>query len=56
LARVRGLDAHRKTNQQFWKSMPDFQVKVANIEANGDFVATELVGAGTSTGPTELPG
>ena len=36
--------------------MPDFQLKVAKIAANGDFVATELVGAGTSTGPTELPG
>ena len=35
--------------------MPDFQSKVVNIAANGDFVATELVGAGTSTGPTELP-
>ncbi|OLC43188.1 MAG: hypothetical protein AUH75_03135 [Gemmatimonadetes bacterium 13_1_40CM_4_65_7] len=56
LAGVRGLDAHRKTNQQFWKSMPDFQFKVVNIAANGDFVATELVGAGTSTGQTELPG
>src|SRR6266851_9705618 len=56
LAGVMGLDAHRKTNQQFWKSMPDFQFKVVNIAANGDFVATELVGAGTSTGPTELPG
>src|SRR6266851_1550840 len=56
LAGVRDLDAHRKTKQQFWKSMPDFQFKVVNIAANGDFVATELVGAGTSTGPTELPG
>ncbi len=56
LAGVRGLDAHRRTNQQFWKSMPDFQFKVVNIAAKGDFVATELVGAGTSTGPTELPG
>ena len=56
LAGVRGLDAHRKTNQQFWKSMPDFKFKVVNIAAKGDFVATELVGAGTSTGPTELPG
>jgi len=55
LAGVRGLDAHRRTNQQFWKSMPDFQFKVVNIAAKGDFVATELVGAGTSTGPTELP-
>ncbi len=36
--------------------MPDFQFKVVNIAVNGDFVATELVGAGTSTGPTELPG
>jgi steroid delta-isomerase-like uncharacterized protein len=56
LAGVRGLAAHRQTNEQFWKSMPDFQFKVINIAANGDFVATELVGAGTSTGPTELPG
>ena len=56
LAGVRGLDAHRRTNQQFWKSMPDFQFKVVNIAAKGDFVAAELVGAGTSTGPTELPG
>jgi len=36
--------------------MPDFQSKVVNIAANGGFVATELVGAGTSTGPTELLG
>ena len=27
-----------------------------NIAAKANFVATELVGAGTSTGPTELPG
>jgi len=33
--------------------MPDFQFKVVNIAAKGDFVAAELVGAGTSTGPTE---
>ena len=56
LAGVKGLDAHRKTNLQFWKSMPDFQFKVVNIAAKGDFVAAELLGAGTSTGPTELPG
>ncbi|HEX4865712.1 MAG TPA: ester cyclase [Acidimicrobiales bacterium] len=56
LAGVRGLDAHRQTNLQFWKSMPDFQFTVLNIAANGDFVAAEMVGAGTSTGPTELPG
>lgn len=36
--------------------MPDFQFNVVNIAAKGDFVATELVGAGTSTGPTELRG
>ena len=32
--------------------MPDFQFKVVNIAANGEFVATELAGAGISTGPT----
>ncbi len=36
--------------------MPDFQFKVVNIAANGDFVTTELVGVGTSTGQTEVPG
>lgn len=24
LAGVRGLDAHRRTNEEFWKSMPDY--------------------------------
>jgi predicted ester cyclase len=36
--------------------MTDFRFKVVNISAKGDFVAAELVGAGTSTGPTQLPG
>ncbi len=36
--------------------MPDFEFKVINVAAKGDFVAAELVGVGTSKGPAELPG
>jgi len=36
--------------------MPDFEFKLIGIAANGDFVATELVGTGTSTGPAIIPG
>lgn len=52
---VRGLAAHHEADVKFFKSMPDFQFKIQRIAANGDFVAAELTGAGTSTGPAELP-
>ena len=37
-------------------SMPDFRYRLIRIASEGDFVAAELVGTGTSTGPTKLPG
>ena len=36
--------------------MPDFEFKLIGIAADGDFVATELIGTGTSTGPAIIPG
>jgi hypothetical protein len=36
--------------------MPDFEFKILDIAAKGGFVAAELIGAGTSMGPAELPG
>src|SRR6185369_3441645 len=51
-----GLEARRGEIETFLMSMPDFQFKLVGIAADGDFVATELVGSGTSTGPAKLPG
>src|SRR5690242_19181994 len=53
---VRGLEERRSEIVNFLTSMPDFQFKLIGIAADGDFVATELVGSGTSTGPAKLPG
>ena len=53
---VRGLEARKGEIETFLTSMPDFQFKLLGIAAEGDFVATELVGSGTSTGPAILPG
>ena len=53
---VRGLAAHHEADVKFFKSMPDFQFKIQRIAAKDDFVAAELTGTGTSTGPAELPG
>ncbi len=36
--------------------MPDFEFKILDIASKGGFVAAELIGAGTSTGPAEIPG
>jgi len=53
---VRGIEARRGVDENFLTSMPDFEFKLIGIAAEGDFVATELVGSGTSTGPAMLPG
>ena len=53
---VRGLEERKGEIVNFLASMPDFQFKLLGIAAAGDFVATELVGSGTSTGPAILPG
>ena len=53
---VRGLEARKGEIETFLTSMPDFAFKLIGIAAEGDFVATELVGSGTSTGPAILPG
>jgi predicted ester cyclase len=53
---VKGLAAHHEADVKFFKSMPDFEFKVQRIAAKEDFVAAELTGRGTSTGPAELPG
>ena len=37
-------------------SMPDFEYKLLRIVGDDDFVAAELLGSGTSTGPANLPG
>jgi predicted ester cyclase len=53
---VRGIEARKGVDENFLASMPDFAFKLIAIAANGEFVATELVGSGTSTGPAKLPG
>src|SRR6266550_209975 len=53
---VRGIDARKREIENFLTSMPDFEFKLIRIATDGDFVATELVGTGTSTGPAKLPG
>jgi steroid delta-isomerase-like uncharacterized protein len=53
---VRGIKARTEVNENFMTSMPDFQYRLIRIASDGDYVAAELVGTGTSTGPTKLPG
>jgi predicted ester cyclase len=53
---VRGIRARTEVNENFMTSMPDFQYQLIRITSDGDYVAAELVGTGTSTGPTRLPG
>ena len=53
---VRGIKARTEVNENFLTSMPDFAYRLIRIASEGDFVAAELVGTGTSTGPTRLPG
>ena len=43
---IRGRDGHRQINERFFKSMPDFQFKVMNVAAKGDFVAAGAGGRG----------
>ena len=52
---VRGIKARTDVNQNFLTSMPDFAYRLIRIASEGDFVAAELVGTGTSTGPAKLP-
>lgn len=56
LFRVQGVKARTEVNEGFMTSMPDFQYRLIRIAGDGDFVAAELLGAGTSTGPAKLPG
>jgi steroid delta-isomerase-like uncharacterized protein len=53
---IRGIAARTEVNGNFMTSMPDFAYRLIRIASEGDYVAAELVGTGTSTGPTKLPG
>src|SRR5260370_1078615 len=53
---LRGLEERKGEIVNVLTSMPDFKFKLIGIASEGDFVATELVGSGTSTGPAMLPG
>ncbi len=53
---VRGIKARNEVNENFMTSMPDFEYRLIRIASEGDYVAAELVGTGTSTGPAKLPG
>jgi steroid delta-isomerase-like uncharacterized protein len=53
---VRGIKARTEVNDNFLTSMPDFAYRLLRIASDGDYVAAELMGTGTSTGPTKLPG
>ena len=56
LFHVKGVAARTEVNAGFMTSMPDFTYKLMRIGGDGDFVAAELLGAGTVTGVTKLPG
>ena len=56
LFRVKGVKARTEVNEGFMMSMPDFQYKLIRIVGDSGFVAAELFGTGTSTGPAKLPG
>jgi steroid delta-isomerase-like uncharacterized protein len=53
---IRGTAARTEVNENFMTSMPDFTYRLIRIASDGDYVAAELVGTGTVTGPTKLPG
>jgi len=53
---VRGTAARTEVNENFMTSMPDFAYRLIRMASDGDYVAAELVGTGTSTGPAKLPG
>ena len=53
---VRGIKARNEVNANFMTSMPDFEYRLLRIASEGDYVAAQLVGTGTSTGPAKLPG
>jgi steroid delta-isomerase-like uncharacterized protein len=53
---IRGLQRRGEVNDNFLTSMPDFEYRLVRMAAEGDYVAAELIGTGTSTGPTILPG
>jgi limonene-1,2-epoxide hydrolase len=53
---VRGTAARTEVNEDFMTSMPDFAYRLIRMASDGDYVAAELVGTGTSTGPAKLPG
>ena len=53
---VRGLEARRGEIENFLTSMPDFGFKLIGIAAEGDFVATELVGSGLQLALRRYPG
>ena len=53
---VRGIDERKQEIAHFLTSMPDFEFKLIGIAADNNFVATELLGTGTSTGPAIIPG
>src|SRR5437899_12209186 len=53
---VRGIEARRGEIENFLTSMPDFEFKLIGIAAEGEFVATVLVGSGTSTVPAKRTG
>ena len=56
LFHVTGVAARTEVNAGFMTSMPDFTYKLMRITGDSDFVAAELLGSGTVTGPTKLPG
>jgi steroid delta-isomerase-like uncharacterized protein len=53
---VRGTAARTEVNKNFMTSMPDFTYRLIRMASDDDYVAAELIGSGTSTGPTILPG
>ena len=53
---IRGIEARKGEIANFLASMPDFAFELKGIASDGDLVAAELIGTGTSTGPALLPG
>ena len=47
LFRVKGVQARTDVNEGFMTSMPDFEYKLLRIVGDDDFVAAELLGAGS---------
>ncbi len=52
---MHGRAAVQKDAEMIFTAMPDIQLTVVTVVAQGDLVASEIMSVGTNTGPLNLP-